>query len=85
MASEIREIRGLPIWLLREYLEDAGGASREDGTVAGAGWVARTTQIEDYRIGSLAVGQVRLEIEADEKALSELLARLEPKLLRAGG
>jgi hypothetical protein len=85
MATEVREIRALPIWLLREYLEDAGGRSAGDGSVEGAGWTARLTQVEDYRIGSLAVGQVRLEIEADEKALSDLLARLEPKLLRAGG
>ena len=85
MGSEIREIRGLPIWLLREYLEQAGGRVLDEGCVEGEGWVARVTQIEDYRIGSLSVGQVRLEIEADESALLDLLARLEPKLLRAGG
>ena len=69
MVTDVREIRALPIWLLREYLEGAGGRSLDDGAVEGPGWIARLTQIEDYRIGSLAVGQVRLE----------------PKLLRAGG
>lgn len=85
MAKEIREIRGLPIWLLREYLEQAGGRILDENLVEGTDWAARVTQIEDYRIGSLSVGQVRLEIEADESALTDLLARLEPKLLRAGG
>ena len=85
MPTDIREIRGLPIWLLREYLEGAGGEATGDERVSGQGWTARLTQIEDYRIGSLSVGQVRLEIEADEQALADLLARLEPKLLRAGG
>lgn len=85
MASFSRDIRAVPIWLLRDYLTKLGGAVQPGGEVVGPGWQATLTQLEDYRIGSLRVGEVRLAIEGDATALADLLPRLEPKLLRAGG
>ena len=78
-------IRGVPIWLLREYVVDAGGTERDDGSVAGDGWTATLTQVEDFQVGSLAVGQVQLVVEGDADAVARLREALEPRLLRAGG
>ena len=85
MPTYSREIRGIPLWLMREYLEKLGGRSEEDGSIHGEGWRATLTQQDDYQIGSLRVGQIKLELEAEEAALELLLPQLEKKLLRAGG
>ncbi|MHC4548583.1 MAG: DUF1952 domain-containing protein [Planctomycetota bacterium] len=85
MPAEVREVRGIPLWLLREYLEEAGGHAGDDATVTGDGWTVRLTQIEDFQVGSLRVGQVRLELSGDADGLARVRAYLEPKLLRAGG
>ncbi len=85
MAREERVVRAVPLWLLREYVEAAGGTAGDDGVLAGDGWTVRLTQIEDYRVGSLAVGRVRMDVEGDAAALARLHAFLDPKLLRAGG
>jgi hypothetical protein len=80
-----RDVRGIPLWLLREYLVEAGGQAGGADAVRGDGWTARLRQIEDYRIGNLSVGQVRVELEGRAEALDALEARLAPKLLRGGG
>jgi hypothetical protein len=80
-----REIRGVPLWMVREYLEQLGGQSKVDGWLKGPGWKARLTPLDDYRIGSLCVGQVRLELQGDAKAVAEVRDALEKRLLRAGG
>lgn len=85
MAGEVRETRGIPLWLLREYLEEGGGRATDDQRVVGDGWEVRLTQLEDFAIGSLRVGQVRLDIDGSDAAVARLLAFLEPKLIRAGG
>jgi hypothetical protein len=85
LASETRETRGIPLWLLREYLVEGGGRAADDHRVVGDGWEARLTQIEDFAVGSLRVGQVRVEIDGSAAGVARLLAYLEPKLLRAGG
>jgi hypothetical protein len=76
--------RGIPLKLFRDYLIDLGGSPAEDGCVAGPGWQARLERIEDFHIGSLRVGQVKVELEGEPEALDALLPQLEKKLLRAG-
>jgi hypothetical protein len=79
-------IRAVPIWLLRAYLVEAGGREQPDGSVAGDGWRATLTPAEDFRIGSLRVGQVRLELTGDEAALAAVRPLIARKLgTRAGG
>ena len=85
MAVYEREIRGVPMWVVREYLEQLGGQSKADGWLQGPGWKARLTPMEDYQIGSLHVGQTQLELQGDAKAVAEVRDALEKKLLRAGG
>ena len=82
----VREVRGIPLWLLREYLEEDGGRASEDGhSVVGDGWTVRLTQLEDFQVGSLCVGQLRVELEGDGEPFERMQALLEKKLLRAGG
>lgn len=85
MTSFELEIRAIPRWLLQEYLQELGGEPDDAGVIRGAGWVASLTQIEHYQIGSIRVGQVRLEVRGDADAVERLHLALEPKLLRAGG
>lgn len=85
MIQYVKEMRGLPLWLLREYLVEIGGEVGPEGKIDGDGWQASLTQMDDFKVGSLVVGQVRLEITADEQAMDRLMPVLEKKLLRAGG
>ncbi len=78
-------IRGLPLWLLQQYLEQLGAQPAPDGWLAAPGWRARLAQVDDYAIGSLRVGQVRLEMEGEPGAVAAARQALEPRLLRGGG
>ena len=78
-------VTGVPLWLLRAYLEELGGRPGADGLLRGDGWQARLTQVEDYEIGSLRVGQVRLELDGEAEAVGRVRKALEPRLMRAGG
>jgi hypothetical protein len=85
LASATRETRGIPLWLLREYLVEGGGRAIDDHRMVGDGWEVRLTQLEDFAVGSLRVGRVRVDIDGDDAGVARLLAFLEPKLIRAGG
>jgi hypothetical protein len=94
-----RVLRGIPRWLLRGYLEELGGhvvepdargpvrdaASGEEDVLTGDGWKARLIQLEDFRVGSLSSGQVRLVVTGDPDAVRGMLSRLAPRLFRGGG
>ena len=90
-ASHERVLRGIPRWLLVEYLEGLGGVqaagatSEDEDLVEGDGWQARLTQLEDYRVGSLSSGQVRLAVTGDPDEVRGMLSRLAPRLFRGGG
>jgi hypothetical protein len=84
VARRVRDVRAIPLWLLREYLVEAGGRA-EGARVVGDRWAATLRELPEYRIGGLAVGEVRLDIEGDDDALDAVEALLAPKLLRGGG
>jgi hypothetical protein len=85
MAAYERVLRGMPLWLLREYLLELGGVALSDEVVQGEDWIVTLEQVEDFQVGSLVVGQVRLMLEAEPEVLQAFLPLLEQKLLRAGG
>jgi len=85
MVSESREICGIPLWLMQEYLLEMDGTLVEEGMVEGDGWKVQLTKIEDYQIGSLRVGQIRVDMSGDPEGFARLKVMIEPKLLRAGG
>ncbi len=78
-------IRGVPLWLLREYLEELGGTAHSPEEVHGPGWQVRLSQLEPFQLGSLRVGQVGLAFSGTPEALAPLRATLGRKLLTRGG
>ena len=93
MIKEERIIRGVPAWLMGEYLKELGMIDEENaGTEHGQSVhystptvTAHVEQIEDFVLISLRVGQIRFVLEGEETAVEELKTRLEVKLLRGGG
>ena len=84
MQTLVREMRGIPLWLLREYLEEMGGTAIDDYLVQADGWNVRLTRLEPFRLGSLVVGQTRLDIEIEDQRVAEFMAQFDKKTLRAG-
>ena len=85
MATHGRVLRGIPLWLMREYLEEIGGTIQSDFEVHGPGWVATLTQMEPHKIGSLRIGQVQLDLVGDSETLVKLTQTIDMKTLRGGG
>lgn len=81
----IHEMRGIPFWLLREYLEEMGGTAAVEDVVTGEGWKVKLTRMEPFRLGSLEVGQVLIEVEVDEDKEADFRERFAKKTFRAGG
>jgi hypothetical protein len=84
MITEIY-IHGIPLWLLREYLEELGGTADGDTVVTGDGWRAELTKLPDHQVGSLRVGRVELKLQGEADALAKLRPGLDRKTMRAGG
>ena len=84
MRHIVREMRGIPFFLLREYLEELGGKAVSEDRVEGSGWSVRLTRMGPFRLGSLSVGQTCLEIEIEENQADEFMERFSMKTMRAG-
>ena len=85
MATIDRVIRGIPAWLMGEYLQEMGASDAGNGRYTHPQWSATAEQIEDFPIGSLRIGQIRFTAEVEDAALEAFQKRLEIKLLRGGG
>ncbi|MHC4822172.1 MAG: DUF1952 domain-containing protein [Planctomycetota bacterium] len=81
----VHEIRAVPLWLLRDYFVEAGGEADGEFVVRGPGWTVTLEEMDDHRVGSLSVGQVRVTMDGDADAVAALWAVMEPKLIRGGG
>ena len=84
MTTKIQEIHAIPLWLLREYVEELGGTAEGDNYIAGINWAVTLTKLEPRHIGSLKIGQVALQIEGEAEAVTNLQLRLQKKTMRAG-
>ena len=84
MQKIVREMRGIPFFLLKEYLEEMGGTSISDDQVQAEGWSVKLTKMEPFRLGSLSVGQTRLEIDIEEHLVDDFMKVFGKKTLRAG-
>ena len=84
MQTLVREMRGIPLWLLREYLQEMGGTAIDDHLVQADGWQVRLTRMEPFRLGSLVVGQTRLDIEIEDQLVEPFMQQFAKKTLRAG-
>ncbi len=79
------EIRGIPLWLIREYLREMGGQVIDDTLIEGQGWTVSLSQMEDEQIGSIHVGRVQLTLKARANVVEQIKTTLEKKLIRGGG
>ncbi len=79
-----REMRGIPYFLLKEYLQEMGGTLVDENQVHGQGWKIRLEKMEPFRIGSLEVGQTRLTMELEDDVADDFQQRFAMKTLRAG-
>ena len=87
MSSEnnpMREVHSIPLWLLREYLEDLGGTAVSETQITGADWTATLTKLPPRAVGSLRVGQVEVAFSGDELAILALKTQFHKKTMRAG-
>jgi len=50
MVTEVY-IHAIPLWLLREYLEELGGQALSETEVAGDGWRVALEKLPDRRLG----------------------------------
>ena len=85
MQTIVREMRGIPFFLLLEYLEEMGGKPLNENQVQGPGWTVDMSRMEPFKIGSLSIGQTRLEIQIEEHLVDDFLEVFGQKTLRAGG
>ena len=85
MKTIIHEMRGIPFFLLREYLQELGGKVHGENLIVGDGWRIEMQKMEPFEIGSLRVGQTRLIMELDEAIADDFQLRFLKKTLRAGG
>lgn len=77
-------MRGIPFFLLREYLEEMGGTAVSDDQVEGPGWSVKLVKMDPFRLGSLSIGQTRLEIDIEAHLVDDFLETFGKKTLRAG-
>ena len=79
-----KEVHGIPLWLLREYLEELGGTAVSDTKITGAGWEVNLTKLPPREVGSLRVGQVEVAFSGEEASLNRLKTQFQKKTMRAG-
>ena len=80
----MKEVHGIPLWLLREYLEELGGTAVSETEITGEGWTVNLTKLPPREVGSLRVGQVEVAFSGEEEPLSDLRVRFQKKTMRAG-
>jgi len=78
-------IRGIPDWVLREYLEKLGGQENPDGGFSGNGWQANITRLADEPRHSLVFQCYRVVINGDPGTVSQVWKGFELRILRPGG
>ena len=84
MIQKTQETHSIPLWLLREYLEELGGTAENDNYVVGDGWTAVLTKLEPRKVGSLQVGQVEIKFAGEPETLDQLKTEFHKKTMRAG-
>ena len=85
MRTIIHEMRGIPNYLLKEYLQEMGGILSGENLIQGDGWSVKIEKMEPFRLFSLSVGQSRLTMELDDLVADDFLERFKKKTFRAGG
>lgn len=85
MKTVVHEMRGIPYFLLKEYLQEMGGTLVEENFIRGDGWSVRLARMEPFRLFSISVGQTRMIVEMEDHVVDDFTERFRKKTLRAGG
>ncbi|MBI5944042.1 MAG: DUF1952 domain-containing protein [Chloroflexi bacterium] len=85
MQTIVHEMRGIPHFLLKEYLQEMGGTLIGEDLIQGDGWSVHLERMEPFRLFSLSVGQTRLTAELEDDVADDFIERFKKKTLRAGG
>jgi len=85
MEEITQELKGIPDWVLKEYLESLGGQLQQDGWFNGVGWRAHYTRLQDVSYGVMVFQRYLLEFQGDAETLSQVWPRFELKIMRPGG
>ena len=64
-----RELRGIPDWVLKEYLESLCGQLQADGWFTAQGWQARYIRLQDFIYGPMVFQRYLLEFQGDAATL----------------
>jgi hypothetical protein len=78
-------IYGVPLWQMKKYLADLGATEAEENVMVGDGWQAKVERSEPFKIGSLVVGRIQVELAGEPEALDNLVEKLHWKTMRGGG
>lgn len=79
------DVHAVPLRLVQEYLQELGGQITGEERVEGPGWAVQIRKTEDFRLGSIRLGNLRLLLEAEAEVMETFLPALEKKLMRGGG
>lgn len=83
--EQTHDYYGVPLWLMKEYLEQLGAHEGAEGVWEAEGWRASLRKAAPRHIGSLVVGGTTATFAGDAEALAALFERLHWKTLRGGG
>ena len=76
---------GVPLWLMKEYLAQLGGAETGEDVMEGEDWRADLRKAERRHIGALSVGGATVIFAGEQTILDALFEKLHLKTLRGGG
>jgi hypothetical protein len=80
-----RQYRGVPLWVIRNYLTELNGKRTGEHCVSGPGWSATLREGEPVTLGPLRFNTVYVAIEGEASALDRLFAAFDKSMLRPGG
>ena len=88
--AETHDYYGVPLWLMKEYLEQLGAQASAEGDEAepvlvADGWRAELRKAAPRHLGSLVIGGTTVTFSGDAQALAAMFERLHWKTLRGGG
>jgi hypothetical protein len=84
-SAQTHDYYGVPIWLMKEYLEQLGAHETGENEMEAECWRAHLRKADPRHIGSLVVGGTTATFRGEMQALEAMFERLHWKTLRGGG
>lgn len=79
-----RELRDIPVWVARRYLESLPDSRGTRNGAEGPGWEAGIERLPDEPVGYLLFTRIRLSLRGDDAAVAAAWEELQPKFYRGG-